>query len=667
MSQSNQKEVRVETELDNHLKKLDQFISEQNWENSITVCEELLIICTEKLLEIAPEKTQPEKYTILGDFLLEQGRIAGALACYNQATDLNEKLANFYKNSGLNCLEKKDFAQALNYFKKVLELSPNSAENQSNLGSIYAHLQCWEKAIYHYQEALKLNPKLAAVYRNLARLFKKVGQEKEANNCWYQAYILEPNLTSTDKYYELGNKLLKYQEIEKAIFCYQKAIELEPNHILAYDILGQIFTKQEQSQQSLEIYQKLGQILSNQGRYKEGIESYKRAIKFSKSLGEIDKTLIAQYQEIIEKYRDSSAEDYFELGKLLGSQGNFNQAVDLLIKSISISPYFNESHVWLQYTPIDTDKQKEVVVFYRELLKKHPKFALAWGNLGDFLTGVNEITEAIECYQKSAYLKTIYKNPELEKLTWPSEKTKGPDFLIIGTTKGGTTSLNGYIGFHPQVLLPHKKEISFFNKYINHGVNWYLSHFPSITDNSEYLTGEATPAYLSSREVESKVYNLFPDVKLIVLLRNPIDQVISWHYHKVNSGIYQKTLEQAIIDELKPIDNLTEDQIEKILTHQTYNLMSCLYYYHFKRWLKYFPREQFLIIKSEDFFANPAPIVKNVYNFLELPEYQLENYPKLNTGYYPPISDQIKQRLADYFRPHNQKLEEFLGMKFNWD
>jgi tetratricopeptide (TPR) repeat protein len=426
------------------------------------------------------------------------------------------------------------------------------------------------------------------------------------------------------------------------------------------------FEDKEQPKKAVYFFQQLGLLFSRNKQYKQALESNKIALELSKKLGEISEQLITQYREAVENYPDASALDYHRLGNLLRSQNNFDEAIDFMLKSIQLSPNFNQSYIWLQYTKITENQREKIINVYRQALIKEPKNEVIWGNLADLLI-VNNPKEAINCYQKGAYLKAIKKNPNLENLTWPSRKEKGPDFIIIGAPKGGTTSLYEHIDSHPQVFLPHKKELDFFSRCYGHGVESYLAQFPTIADNPEYITGEATPYYLSYTGVPSKIHSLFPEVKLIVLLRNPVEQVISYHYHKVNSGIYQLTLEQAINEQLKPIDNLSEEEIMQLLIPENFGLMVCLYYYHLKRWMQYFPREQFLIIKSEDFFKNTRQYVQEVYKFLGLPEYELKEYRKVNIGYYPTISEETRQFLADYCRPHNQKLEEFLGMKFDWD
>jgi tetratricopeptide (TPR) repeat protein len=650
------------------LNKLQQSINNKQWENTIKHSEQLIDFCLNQLLsEKIDYDIAPEKFTVLGDFLLNKGNIAGALACYNKATEFKEKLSQFYEIIGKDYLKNKQFLPALDMFNKAITYGSKSPELYANLGTIYINLQDVNKAIIYYQKSLELNSKLPGVYRNLARLHEQIGKIQEAKSYWYQAFILENDLHTDTEYYELGNKFLQENELKKAIFSYQRSIELNPENEWAYDVLGQILVKTEQKNEAVKIYTKFGFILFTKKYYKQAIESYKRAIELSKSLGSIDDYLIDAYKQAITNYTDSSGSEYFELGKLLRSQGNFDEAVDAFMKTLKLSPNLTETYTYLQYTQLSDQKIDEIIDFYQSLVAKNPKKSIIWQNLGDVLTQKGNLEEAIICYQKSCYYHAIKIKPQLSEFNWKSRKEKGPDFLIIGSAKSGTSSLYKYISSHPQSLLPHRKEIAFFSQNYHYGVEWYLAHFPVMADYPEYITGEATPAYLRFTEAESRVYHLFPETKLIVLLRNPVEQLISWHYHKVNTGLYQKTLKQAIADELKPINDLSEEKIMDILVHQKYNLMGCLYYYHLKRWMQYFPREQFLIIKSEDFFVHTNQVMQDVYKFLGICSYEMEKYAKINVGYYPNVSQEIRSHIADYCRPHNQKLEELLGMEFNWD
>ena len=83
--------------------------------------------------------------------------------------------------------------------------------------------------------------------------------------------------------------------------------------------------------------------------------------------------------------------------------------------------------------------------------------------------------------------------------------------------------------------------------------------------------------------------------------------------------------------------------------------------------MKLFPKEQILIIKSEDLYTNPSETVNTVLEFLDLPPQQLETYGKHNSNEYPPISEAVYEQLRAYFRSHNQRLAELCDRDFGWD
>ena len=92
-----------------------------------------------------------------------------------------------------------------------------------------------------------------------------------------------------------------------------------------------------------------------------------------------------------------------------------------------------------------------------------------------------------------------------------------------------------------------------------------------------------------------------------------------------------------------------------------------LYIHFLKKWINIFPKEQLLILKSEDMYENPAATTKQVFDFLDLPYYELLEYKHYFPGSYPPINASLRSQLSELFQPHNQKLEEYIGMKFNWN
>ncbi|MEG4168347.1 MULTISPECIES: sulfotransferase, partial [unclassified Microcoleus] len=247
---------------------------------------------------------------------------------------------------------------------------------------------------------------------------------------------------------------------------------------------------------------------------------------------------------------------------------------------------------------------------------------------------------------------------------WNLKPVKVPNFIIIGSQRCGTTSLYTYLAQHPQILTPIKKEMDFFSWHFDRGIDWYLAHFPPMPSGEEFVTGEASPSYFDYREAPERLYTAFPEAKLIVLLRNPVDRAISQFYRLTDLNWEARSLDRVISDE---IERLNQNP-EYIIGEEPGNYLARGRYIEFiKNWRTFFPPEQLLILKSEDFYAGAATTVKQVLEFLDLPEYQLSQYQNANPGSYQPVNESVRDRLSDYFRPYNQELEEYLARQFDWE
>lgn len=247
-----------------------------------------------------------------------------------------------------------------------------------------------------------------------------------------------------------------------------------------------------------------------------------------------------------------------------------------------------------------------------------------------------------------------------------------PDFLIIGTQKGGTTSLYHYLTRHPQILPAAQKEVHFFDFNFERGLDWYESQFPPEAKEKNLLTGEASPYYLFHPLVPKRVKLLFPDVKLIVMLRNPVTRAWSHYNHEVRWGFENLSFEEAIAHESErlagEVQKMFFDETYYSYNHQHYTYLSRgIYADQLRTWLELFPKEQFLILQSEAFYANPADTLTQTLAFLELPPVEIEDYPKYNAGEYRQIPEVLQRDLTHYFMPHNQRLDRDLNVNFSWD
>jgi Sulfotransferase domain len=260
-----------------------------------------------------------------------------------------------------------------------------------------------------------------------------------------------------------------------------------------------------------------------------------------------------------------------------------------------------------------------------------------------------------------------------------------PDFLIIGAQRGGTTSLFHYLEAHPCIKPAVNKDLHFFDRKYSKGLAWYRGHFPTRVEQyyaqkirrRAFVTGEASPSYMFHPHTPRRVAQAMPRVKLIVLLRNPVSRAYSQYHHAVELGHETLSFEEAIKGE----EERTAREQEKMLRdehyyseefkHRSY-LSKGIYVEQLQTWMSLFPREQFLILKSEDFYADPAAAFKQVLAFLNLPEIELElekqSFKPYNNNIYPARMDAaMRKRLIEYFEPHNARLYNFLGVNFGWD
>jgi hypothetical protein len=254
-----------------------------------------------------------------------------------------------------------------------------------------------------------------------------------------------------------------------------------------------------------------------------------------------------------------------------------------------------------------------------------------------------------------------------------------PDFLVIGAQKSGTTSLYAYLSQHPEVIAARTKEIQFFSEHYARGSAWYRQHFPVLVTREparllgagKLQTGEATPYYLFHPHTPRRVRAGLPGVKLIALLRNPIDRAYSHHRYHSKLGDESLDFEAAIAAEPERL----EGELERMRTDEHYvsdphrnfsYLARGLYAEQIERWLEHFPREQLLVLQSERFFADPAEGYRHVVRFLGLSTHELDAYEAVNVGSYSGMDPATRARLADYYHEPNERLYALLGERFDW-
>lgn len=170
-----------------------------------------------------------------------------------------------------------------------------------------------------------------------------------------------------------------------------------------------------------------------------------------------------------------------------------------------------------------------------------------------------------------------------------------PDFVGIGAPRCGTTWIYEMLKRHPQVCMSPEKELNFFNHAYQKGAGWYERFFNPCEQNK--TVGEFSPAYLAAERVPERMKALVPEAKLVVSLRNPVDQIFSRYCYMVSRQLYDKSFGCA-------------------LKENSYLIEQAFYFQHVSRFLKYFDRSQMLILIYEDLERDPFAFLKEIYSFL---------------------------------------------------
>ena len=627
--------------------------------------------------QLQPTSVTAQQHYKLGQTLQKQDKPARAIACYRAAIELKPDFWSAYNTLANLLTEQGKDQPAIEVYRLGVKNNPQNSRYYFALASILAARQKWVRASNNFQQAAKLSPS-AKVYYHWGLALYQLQEYDRAQSCWQQAAELSP---SAKIYYHWGLALNQLQEQDRAQSCWQQAIALQPKHLAAYYQLGLLWQNQQQWQQALFAYNQviainphdantlinLGLVYRHLKQYDLSIGCYCEAIQHISESSPLETAAFAGYQQALAEHPHVTVNLYYQLGKLLRARGRFPEAIAAYCQTIQLNPNFKNAYIDLQYTPIAKEQSTELIDFYRQIVTEHPEITIAWGNLGDALTQQDRVPEAIDCYRTGSYQKAIQTYPSLAKLDWKKQQESGPDFIIAGASKSGTSSIYYYLSRHPQVLLSHKKEIDFYQQNYQRGIDWYLAHFPTITDRADFLTGEASPNYLRFPQVAQRIKATFPQTKIIILLRNPADRAISWHYHKLNTGLTKDDLATAIATEVDRLATVSEVEITNTGFYDPDNIISSLYIYKIKPWIELLGREQFLILKSEAFYLNPLEVMKQVFKFLGLPNSTLEHYPKVNAGSYNQVDPSLRKTLSEYFAPYNRQLEEYLNMEFNWE
>ncbi len=268
-------------------------------------------------------------------------------------------------------------------------------------------------------------------------------------------------------------------------------------------------------------------------------------------------------------------------------------------------------------------------------------------------------------------------SPRLWFRYWTAGRRALPSLVIAGAQKAGTTSLFGYLCDHPQCAPSLTKEVHYFDRNFTRGESWYRMHFPLAGDAAHEnagatITFESSPYYMFDPRVPQRMRQSLPDAKVIFLLRNPVSRAYSHYQHSRRRGREALTFEAAIAAEGARLagehEKLLQEPNYQSQLHQRFSYLARgIYVDQLRRWQAHYPAEQMLVLQAERMFRSPEEVFAEVLEFLGLDPCRPSRFGnRYAGGYQETMKQETRQRLVEHFSPHNERLFELLGTRYDW-
>ena len=236
------------------------------------------------------------------------------------------------------------------------------------------------------------------------------------------------------------------------------------------------------------------------------------------------------------------------------------------------------------------------------------------------------------------------------------------DFLICGAQKGGTTALSAYLWQHPEICMAEKKEVHCFDSenFFRSGqpdFSAYHSHFNR--QPSHKLAGEATPIYMYWRDAPQRIWKYNADMKLIVVLRNPIERAYShWNMERARGADSLSFWDAIHSEELRCRETLPYQ-------HRIYSYIDRGFYLEqLRRLWFFFPKKQVLILRNEDLRKTPRDVMAMVAEFLGVTPIQPMEVLDVHSQ---PYLNEMSNREKEYLRSIFEYEIKGIGRTLGWD
>ena len=261
--------------------------------------------------------------------------------------------------------------------------------------------------------------------------------------------------------------------------------------------------------------------------------------------------------------------------------------------------------------------------------------------------------------------------------------------------KSGTTSLFHYLSHHSKIVPPEYKEPAFFAWHFDKGYDWYLSKFLKKEEKGDRLTFEATPLYFHLKESPERIKRYLPDIKLIVVLRNPVDRAFShWNFFNNSNYVNETNFRKQNLKDTRTFREAVKQELSGILRSENHSYLKYGYYLEqIKYYLNYFDIDQMLFLDFDELKSDLSCFLGRICNFLSIEDefkdaiYNSKKEDKLIYKFSPSkrkgaknsfsvynfnkkpneMSMDLYLELLSFFRERNKGLNELTNNNFKWN
>jgi hypothetical protein len=352
--------------------------------------------------------------------------------------------------------------------------------------------------------------------------------------------------------------------------------------------------------------------------------------------------------------------------RIAQANGQFDVAVDRLLSMAELGVEVDVTTHLLHTLPglTEVGRQPAVRRRMRDLIARNPHSPEIRMLVGVFLLdqGLAEGGDHVA----AGYRMTAERRwPDLVEAMSPEQPRRTPAFMVLGPPKAATTTIYELLVQHPQVLPSPRKELAFWSHRYGRAPELYDLYFPPLSQASNRVTCDVSPAYISSPEAAQAVGERFPRMRAIVMHRDPVARAYS--HFQMNQRLYResRTFEEVVASDLEllgetaPLD--ASDVREAAVPYAYRYLLSGCLLPRLQLWTRALGPERVLVVDVERFRRDPAATMNQVFDFVGLPPAPIAHLEPRNVSTYSTMKPETEDRLRQWFAPHEEALRAFIA------